>query len=284
VRTVGIEVDPSNEAQARAWDGDEGGYWAANADWFEGGLAAYRAPLLASAAIRAGESVLDLGCGTGPTTRDAARAAAPGQAVGIDLSSQMIAEAGRRAGAEGLANTRFVQGDAQIHPFPEAAFDVIISRTAASFFGDPVAALANAGRALKPGGRLVLMTWQAPPANEWLVEWSTALTGGRGLPAPPPGAPSPFALADRARLRDVVAAAGYVGVGIDPLAEPFVAGRNPDEAFRSIVGLVSWMSEGLSDEERARAHDALRASLEAHASPAGVVYRSGMWVATARRP
>lgn len=284
--TSSIEVDPANEAQARAWDGDEGEYWAAHADWFETALAGYDGPFLVAAAIQPGHAVLDLGCGTGVTTRQAARAAAPGgHALGIDLSSQMLAEARRRAEAEGLDNVRFVQGDAQIHPFTTEAFDVAIGRTSAMFFGDPVAALANAGRALRPGGRLVLLTWQGPGPNEWLVEWATALTGGRGLPTPPPGAPGPFALSDPGHIRDVLAAAGFTGIEVEGVDAPFWAGPDAQTAHRLIVGQAGWMSDGLSDEEKARAHDALRASLDAHASPAvGVLYRSAAWLTTARRP
>ncbi len=284
--TSSIEVHPANEAQARAWDGNEGGYWAAHADWFENALAGYDAPFFAAAAIRPGHAVLDVGCGTGVTTRRAAWAAAPGgEALGIDLSSQMLAEARRRAATEGLPNIRFVQGDAQIHPFPEEAFDVVLGRTSAMFFGDPVAALANAARALRQDGRLVLLTWQGPEPNEWLVEWATALTGGRGLPTPPPGAPGPFALSDPERIHAVLTAAGFTGVDVAGVAAPFWAGPDPETAYGLVLGQAAWMSEGLSDEEKARAHDALRASLEAHATPAdGVLYRSGAWLTTARRP
>ncbi|HVL27320.1 MAG TPA: class I SAM-dependent methyltransferase [Acidimicrobiales bacterium] len=281
--TSSIEVHPANEGQARAWDGDEGEYWAAHADWFETALAGYDPALLAAAAIEAGHAVLDLGCGTGVTTRAAARAAGPGgEALGIDLSSQMVAEGRRRAEAEGLANARFVHGDAQIYPFPEGRFDVVVSRTAAMFFGDPVAALANAGRALRPGGRLVLLTWQGPAPNEWLVEWATALTGGRGLPAPPPGAPGQH-FADAGGVGQGEGA-GFGDVTVEGVAAPFWAGPDPETAFGLILGQAAWMSEGLSDEEKARAHDALRASLEAHATAGGVVYRSGAWLTTARRP
>jgi ubiquinone/menaquinone biosynthesis C-methylase UbiE len=117
-------------------------------------------------------------------------------ALGVDLSSRMIAEARRRAEAEGVTNVRFEQADAQIYPFDPEAFDVAISRTSAMFFGDPVAAFTNTARALRPGGRLVLLTWQSLPRNEWLLEWTAALTAGRGLPTPPPGAPGPLSLSE----------------------------------------------------------------------------------------
>lgn len=284
--TSSIEVHPTNEGQARAWDGDEGRYWAAHADWYEAALAGYDGPLMAAAAVEPGDAVLDLGCGTGVTTRQAARAAAPGgQATGIDLSSQMLAEARRRADADGLDNVNFVHGDAQVFPFPAGRYDVAIGRTSAMFFGGPVAALANVGRALRPGGRLVLLNWQGPEANEWLVEWSTALTGGRGLPAPPPGAPGPFAFADPARARAVLAEAGFTAVEVEGVSAPFWAGPSAEAAYELVLGQAGWMSDGLTEDGQAAARAALRASLEAHAAPgAGVTYRSGAWLVTAQRP
>ena len=83
----GIRIDPTNEEQARAWDGGEGAFWAANADRFDVVMAGYEHPFLEAAGIAASDRVLDVGCGTGQTTRDAAREAASGSALGVDLSS-----------------------------------------------------------------------------------------------------------------------------------------------------------------------------------------------------
>jgi SAM-dependent methyltransferase len=103
-----------------------------------------------------------------------------------------------------------VQADAQIDPFEADAFDVAIGRTSAMFFADRVAALANVGRALRTGGRLVLLVWQGPSSNEWFLELTEPLSAGRYLPPPPPGGPHPFTLADPAVARDV----------LPPLASP----------------------------------------------------------------
>ncbi|MGP3913217.1 class I SAM-dependent methyltransferase [Nonomuraea sp. 10N515B] len=101
--------------------------------------------------------MLDVGCGTGQTTRLAARTAPHGHALGVDLSEPMLARARATAIAEGITNLRFEQGDAQVHPFPEGGFDVAISRGGIMFFADPVAAFANIGRALRPSGRLAFV-------------------------------------------------------------------------------------------------------------------------------
>ena len=73
----GLRVDPSNAEQAKAWDGGEGAYWAAHADHFDRSVTAYHLPFMEAAAIGTGEQVLDIGCGTGQTTRDAARLPPP---------------------------------------------------------------------------------------------------------------------------------------------------------------------------------------------------------------
>src|SRR5687768_2036780 len=186
--TNAVPVDASNAAQLEAWDGDEGSYWADNAAHFDKSIATYHERLMTAAAIGAKERVLDIGCGTGQTTRDAGRAAHSGTALGVDLSSRMLDVARRLAADDGLSNVTFAQADAQIHPFEPASYDVAISRTAAMFFGDHVAAFTNIGRALRPGGRLALVTWQPLAGNEWLREISGALAAGRDLPSPPPDA------------------------------------------------------------------------------------------------
>ena len=109
-----VHVDPANAEQARAWDGDEGRYWATNAERFDQAVAVHHRALFERVGIGATDQVLDVGCGTGQTTRTAARAAASGSALGVDLSSQMIELARRLAVAEGIANARFQQADAQI--------------------------------------------------------------------------------------------------------------------------------------------------------------------------
>src|SRR5262249_59302214 len=97
--TSGLRVDPSNAEQAKGWDGGEGAYWAAHAERFDRTIASYHLPFLETAAIGAGEQVLDVGCGTGQTTRDAARRAPAGGVLGVDLSSEMINLARRLATA-----------------------------------------------------------------------------------------------------------------------------------------------------------------------------------------
>jgi ubiquinone/menaquinone biosynthesis C-methylase UbiE len=276
--TMTVPVDPSNAAQLRAWDGDEGSYWAAHADHFERALTAYHDAFFATAAIEETDRVLDVGCGTGHATRRAARIARSGSAVGLDLSSAMLAVARQRARDEGLANVEFAQADAQIHAFDSTSFDVAIGQTSAMFFGDRVAALANIGRALRPGGRLVLLTWQPLSENEWIREFTTAMAAGRDLPAPPAGAPGPFTLAEPRVIRSVLSAAGYRDVRLQAHNEPMWVGGDADDAYQLVSGLMGWMLDGLDDAGRTNALDALRETIAAHETPDGVLYESATWI------
>lgn len=279
-----LRVDPANAGQARAWDGEEGAYWADHAQRFDRAVAAYHGTFMAACGIARGERVLDIGCGTGQATRDAAGAAGPGSALGVDLCGRMIELARQLAASQDIGNASFEQADAQIHPFPAGSFDAAISRTGTMFFGDPIAAFTNIGRALRPGGRLVMLAWQGPGPNEWVRELTGAMAAGRDLPAPPPDAPGPFSLADPARTRTLLASAGFSDVTLDALHGPMWFGSDPDDAHRFVLGLLGWMLDGLDDTGRKRALDALSATVTAHAGRNGVTFTAGAWLIRAVRP
>lgn len=274
-------VAPENTEQARAWDGDEGDYWARHADRFDAALTHYRPRFLEAAAIGPADTVLDIGCGTGQTTLDAARRAH--QALGVDLSAQMLAVARKRAAREGLTNAYFEKGDAQVHPFPSAAYDVMVSRSGTMFFGNPEAAFTNIAHALRPGARSIQLVWQRAEDNEWVTSFMTALAAGRELPAPPPGAPSPFAFGDPDRLRAVLKAAGFVGVHVEDLREPMYFGPTAHDATAFIGGLLAWMMQGLDEATSKRALNDLYRTMASHEGPKGVVFGSAAWLVTALR-
>ncbi|MFI5047034.1 MAG: class I SAM-dependent methyltransferase [Acidimicrobiia bacterium] len=279
-------VDPANADAFAAWDGNDGAYWADRQDYFERSMVRYDDAFFAAASIAATDRVLDVGCGTGWTTRAAARRAVSGHALGVDLSSRMLERARARASADGITNATFLQADAQVHPFAEGSFDVAISRTGTMFFADPVAAFSNIGRSLRPGGRFVQLVWQGMPENEWFVDFRRAVAAGHDLPIPPPDAPGPFALADPARMTSLLAAAGFVDAHVEGHSESMEHGRTPDDAFANVsgMGFVEFMLRDVDEVTRARALADLRASIDAHATDNGVLYGSVVWIVTARRP
>jgi SAM-dependent methyltransferase len=278
-----VVVDPANAEQRRAWDGGEGAFWASHADRFDRSAAAQHRRLFEIVAIAAGEQVLDVGCGTGQTTRDAARAAVDGGALGVDLSAAMLDVARQRSDAEGLRNVRFLQADAQIHPFEAGGFDVVVSRTGTMFFADLAAAFANIARALRPGGRLAISTWQPFDANEWIRSFIGALGAGRAMGGPPAGAPGPFALSQPERIEHLLTDAGFGDVSIEPLVGPMWFGHDVEDAERFVLGVSGWMLDGLDDEARTRALDDLRETLAAHRTADGVEYDSAAWITSATK-
>jgi SAM-dependent methyltransferase len=278
-----LTIGRGNEGQAQAWDGGEGALWAKHPAFFDTSIRHHQTKLTVGANIAPDERVLDIGCGNGGSTRDAARAATAGTALGIDLSSKMLARARELAAAEGLTNASFVQGDAQVHPFEPSAFDVAISRTGSMFFADQVAAFTNVARALRPGGRLALVSWQGPDRNEWLTSFADALTLGKGMAPPPPDAPTPFAHADPARTTQILTDAGFEDVAIEGVEAPMYFGAHAEEGYAILSEMLGWMTGDLEGADRARALDNLRATLEAHETPEGVAYRSASWLITARR-
>lgn len=277
-----LPVHPANRDQLRAWDGVEGGYWADHAEAFERSMAGYDRAFFDAAAITPADRVLDVGCGCGGTTLAAARRATRGSVLGVDLSAAMLARAAGLAAAEGLGNVEFRQADAQIQPFGPASFDVAVSRTAAMFFADRRAALANVRAAVRPQGRLVLLVWQAAERNEWFGELTTALAAGRPRPVPPQGAPHPFTMSDPDQTRGVLSAAGWTDVTVRGLAAPMCFGPGPESAYTFTLGLLGWMLDGLDPAGQERARRDLRSTIEAHDGPDGVTFGSAAWLVTAR--
>lgn len=262
-----VRVDPSNVDQLDYWDGASGAYWARRADRFEEGVADY--DFVGSVGVAPGDRVLDVGCGSGATTRAAARLAGDGHALGVDLSSPMLALARERSA--GIPNVRFEQADAQVHPFPEC--DVVMSRSGVMFFGDPHAAFTNLSRALRPGGRLALMVWQPVARNDWMRTIRAAL--GTLDETAPPG------FADPDWTRDLLGSTGFRDIRIEPRTADMYLGRDADDAVDFVTGQFAPAFARLPDRDRAVA--GLRADFAAHESSRGVRYGSAAWFVSARR-
>jgi SAM-dependent methyltransferase len=228
------------------------------------------------------EHVLDIGCGLGQTTCEAARLAYAGSASGVDISAPAIERARDLARAQGIGNVTFERADAQVHPFPQERFDLVISRFGTMFFADPVAAFGNVGRALRPAGRLVMMTWQAPERNEWEVAIRQSLAGSEAVDYAGPDA---FSLADPAAVRGILEAAGFSDVAFTDVHEPVFYGVDVAAAI-DWVRRFAFTREILGRLDPAAAASALRRlreMLAAHLNEDGVWFDSRAWIVTARR-
>ncbi len=225
-------------------------------------------------AVLAHERVLDIGCGAGKTTRDAARAASAGGAMGIDASGPAIARASALAAAEGVRNVRYEQGDAQTHAFLSQSFDVAISRFGTMFFADPIVAFRNIRGALADDGRLVMMVWQAREANEW----SMAVQGDHALSS------AAFSLADPSAAEGILDAAGFAHTTFQDVHEPVYYGDSVEAALDWIGGFQSTQeasqSRDAASAERERAR--LRGIVAQHHRDDGVWFDSRAWIINAR--
>lgn len=113
------------------------------------------------AKLAAGESVLDVACGTGWLTIPAAQAVGPnGRVYGVDIAAQMIALATAKAAAADVPTIEFAVMNGQSPDFAPEQFDVILCGLALFAFPDIKLALTNWQRCLKPGGRVVFSAWQ----------------------------------------------------------------------------------------------------------------------------
>lgn len=245
----------------------------------------YDARLLEAAALEADSRVLDVGCGTGVSTRHAARVALDGSVQGVDLSAALLKRAREHSRAERLTNTTFEQVEAQVHHFPPGSFDVVLSRFGAMYFPDPVAAFANIGSALRRGGRLALVSWQALERNEWMSAVRDAVALGRPLEPLPVGTPGAFGLADPGGVRRILGEAGFVAVSIDEACEPVRFGPDVDRAFGfvSTLAFAKDVLAHLERDERSEALARLRATLAERDTGDGVWFPSSVWLTTARR-
>ncbi|MBP2706752.1 class I SAM-dependent methyltransferase [Microbispora sp. RL4-1S] len=274
----------ANTEQAVAWNGYDGAHWADHAERWNTVVGEINKELFAAAAIDTRARVLDVGCGAGQTTRLAAREAGQGHATGVDLSEPMLARARATAMEEGIANVRFEQGDAQVHPFPAGEFDVAISRGGVMFFNDPVAAFANIGRALRPGGRLAFVCPQEMAANEWFVVQNSALLGHELRPSPP-GAPGMFSLADPERITDVLSDAGFADVTASPVVTRMVYGSDAADAaeFFLSTGPVRFHLREAGPSEVDEARERVTAALRPYEKEGVVGLRASWWVVNATR-
>jgi SAM-dependent methyltransferase len=175
-------------------------------------------------------------------------------------------------------------GDAQAHPFPSGAFDIAISRFGTMFFSDPNMAFRNIARAVRAGGRLVMMVWRAHDRNEWAVAIDQALGAGERGVAAAPGS-DPFSLAEPPTVRRILAAAGFADSDFHDVDLPVYYGEDVDAAL-AFVGRFVNVREALS-RSGPRATGTilarLRATLESRASERGVWLGSRAWIVTARR-
>lgn len=280
-------TETPNTAQEQAWNGEQGRHWAVNAERQDRMFAGLARLVLDAARLEGGDRVLDIGCGAGGTTMEAARRVPGGSALGADLSALLVEEATRRAERNGPGNAAFERADAQVHPFPAGGFDVVISRFGVMFFDDPAAAWANIARALRPGGRLAFCCWQEEAATDFFAVPRAALAP-RVVPVPPPAepdAPGPMALARPQRIRDLLGPAGFTGIDVAPVTVSLLVGKDPGDAAAYITGMgpARALLSDVPPETKAAGIRALAETFASYVAEDGVRLDAAVWLVTARR-
>jgi SAM-dependent methyltransferase len=162
--------------------------------------------LLSRANLISGETVLDLGTGTGSVVIAAANAIGPeGRIIGVDISSVMLAKAQARIQALALSNVEFVEGQAEAIPAEDGSLDAILASLSLMYVIDRASAAGEIARVLRPGGRFVAAVWGGPEETD-IVRFQQ--TAGRFAPTPPVNGVGPGALADPNPFLSQLAASG----------------------------------------------------------------------------
>jgi len=210
--------------------------------------------------------------------------------MGLDCCAAFLEKGKQEAAAAGLDNIRFVEADVETHPFkPE--YDLCFSRFGMMFFANPVAAMRNVRRAIKPGGRLMFITWRAIEDNPWL-----------GVPKkvvlnflPPPGedaqtcGPGPFSMSSQSLVTTQLKAAGFDNVTFERADGPVMVGNTVEQAvqFQLALGPAGEIFREAGEEAERRKteiEDALRTSLARYEKDGRIIMDSSSWTITARNP
>ena len=278
-----------NAEQITYWNEQSGPKWVVGQERLDRMIAPFGEAAMAALALRAGERVIDVGCGCGDTSLTLGRrVTSSGSVLGVDISEPMLERARERARYDGLAHVQFLAADAQTHRFDAGAADASFSRFGVMFFADPTAAFANLGQALAARGRVAFACWQPVTENPWMLVPIMAAAQVVALPPPPaPDAPGPFAFGDRARVSRILEGAGFHDVAVEPFTPKLTVGGggDVDEAVQFVLqlGPTAAVLRDASPDQVTRVGVAVREALQPFVTPDGVVMPSASWIVTARR-
>ena len=268
--------------QAAYWNGRGGAAWLASYARIQRSIAGFSEDVLGAAAARPGETVLDVGCGTGETTALLAKAVGEtGRVLGVDISEVLLSA----ARARNIANAAFGVGDAATYAFEAAASDLVFSRFGVMFFADPVAAFRNLRRALRPSGRLVFLCWRPLQENPWVgTLMQAALPHLPRVERPGPEDPGPFAFGDQARVERILRTAGFDRLSFRRLDRLLTQGEDIPEVLDNVskFGPLSRLFAEAEPAQVEKAKQAIAEVLRPYATAEGVRLAGACWLVRAQ--
>jgi SAM-dependent methyltransferase len=271
--------------QAQRWNGSAGCAWVEAQQMLDRTLQPFEDLLVAEVAASAARRVLDVGCGTGSTTRAAARSLGAGSAVvGIDISEQMIDAARMLAGQEG-SHATFVCDDAQKHAFGAQQFDLIISRFGVMFFEDSVQAFANLRSAAAKGCSLRSIVWRSPAENPFMTAAERAAEPLLpNLQPRRPDAPGQFGFADERRVRSILQDSGWAGIELRPIDVTCTLPEKELIRYGTRFGPVGIALQEADAQTRAAVAASVRAAFDPYVHGPEVRFTASCWmmIATSR--
>ncbi len=277
------ETRRTDEEQAKLWNGTAGCAWVEAQALLDRILQPFEDLLVEAVSDSGASQVLDIGCGTGSTTRAVARLlGTAGRCLGNDISEPMIAAARGLAEREGLAAS-FVCADAQTHAFEPKAFDLIISRFGVMFFDDSVQAFANLRRAVMSGGRLQCLVWRSADENPFMTTAERA--AAPLLPKLPPrraDEPGQFGLADARRVRSILDDSGWGEIDLRAIDVPCTLPESELTGYVTRFGPVGRVLQEADPQTRAQVAATVRAAFDPFVHGAEVLFTAACWMIGAR--
>jgi ubiquinone/menaquinone biosynthesis C-methylase UbiE len=229
----------------------------------------YSRRLVEAAAIKTGDRVLDVACGTGVVTRLAAsKSGSEGHVVGFDLNAGMLARA--RGSGETPATIDWREGSATEMPFADGSYDLVLCQHGLQFIPDKVAALSEMHRVLAPDGRLLISVWRSIEHCPWQAAIADAIDRNVGS-EPAALVRSAFSFGDADQLRQVIASAGFHDLEIRVELET-IRHSSLDEYVPGYISAtpVAAAVAGLDPEAQGKIIDDVRESLAAHIVGSGL--------------
>ena len=258
-----VDLDTYRKLSLATWSEMAPG-WEARNQWMIGVAGSVNEWILDQAEPQPGQTILDIAAGPGDLGFQAAdRVGTEGRVISSDFSPEMVEVARRIGQKRGIANIDYRALDAEKMDLPDDLVDVAVCRWGFMLMADPAAALRETRRVLRNGGPLAFAVWAGPERNPWAAIPGMTLVERGHLPPPEPGAPGIFALADPARIRELVLDAGFPEPSVEEVAFTFRY-ADSDEVWDTIVRLAGPLARvinGLPVEEQLATREAISGNL-----------------------